>query len=176
MILTGAAIARAVATGELVIDFYDPKNINPNSYNVHLSSILLAYDNEHSEVPVEQIIPSDGLVLAPRRLYLGATVERFGGPGHVTCLISRSSVARLGLFVQLNADMGNTGAVHSWTLELMAVQPIRVYPNMRVAQITFWRTQGLITQYVGEYSEYDTPRQCRYSPYEMTHNLEEAAS
>lgn len=160
-----------------MIDPYDSININPNSYNVHLDSMLLAYDNEHSEVPVKQIIPSDGIVLAPRRLYLGATVERFGGPEHVTCLISRSSVARLGLFVQLNADMGNTGAVHSWTLELLAVQPIRVYPNMSVAQIMFWRTRGPITQYVGEYSDYDTPKQCLYSPCEMTtHNLEEEAA
>jgi len=163
VILTGAAIRSSVGEGQLTIDPFDERHINPNSYNVHLAEELLVREElgEDSDLrPVK--IPSDGYLLHPRTLCLGATVERFGGNEHVTCLISRSSVARLGLFVQLNADMGNVGAVHAWTLELYAVQPIILYPFMKIAQIMFWRPLGDRVLYEGEYAYHDSPRPCRY--------------
>lgn len=52
-------------------------------------------------------------------------------------LIGRSSTGRLGLFLQVSADLGHTGAEHKWTLELVAAKPIKIYPNMIIGQISF---------------------------------------
>ena len=60
----------------------------------------------------------------------------------VPSLIGKSSLGRLGLFLQITADLGNLGAIHKWTLELKAVQPVKIYPLMRIGQVTFWDTQG----------------------------------
>ncbi|MFF4506533.1 deoxycytidine deaminase [Streptomyces sp. NPDC001401] len=164
VILTGAAIRGSVADGSLAIEPFDDRHINPNSYNVHLSERLLQRDEWSPDSEFRTItIPPHGHLLRPHTLCLGSTVERFGGNGHVTCLISRSSVGRLGLFVQLNADMGNIGAIHAWTLELYAVQPIVLYPFMRVAQVMFWHPTGDRDLYQGEYANHDAPRPCRYS-------------
>ena len=34
---------------------------------------------------------------------------------------------------------------------LHAVQPLRVYPGMRIGQVTFWKTFGDINLYSGKY-------------------------
>jgi dCTP deaminase len=167
LILTGPAIAKAVAEGELVIEPFSAGHVNPNSYNVHLGDVLLV-PRDNAEVTDRVLIPPTGVVLAPKRLYLASTVERFGGRRHVTCLISRSSMGRLGLFAQLNADMGNTGAVHAWTLELFAVQPLRIFRGMRIAQIMFWRTRGELRAYPGAYANFNEPHECRYAVTELS--------
>src|SRR5205823_12276552 len=41
MILTGPAIHREQRRGTLNIEPFDPKHLNPNSYNFHLHSVLL---------------------------------------------------------------------------------------------------------------------------------------
>ncbi|WP_405809286.1 MULTISPECIES: dCTP deaminase domain-containing protein [unclassified Streptomyces] len=177
VILTGAAIGELVANGQLIMDPFDERHINPNSYNVHLANELLLREYGSASPDFRKVkIPADGYILRPRTLCLGATAERFGGDGHVTCLISRSSAARLGLFVQLNADMGNLGAIHAWTLELYAVQPLVLYPFMRIAQVMFWHPTGDRTLYRGDYAKHDGPRPCGYPVGQMVvHDDEQAA-
>lgn len=38
--LTGEAIRQAIQSGEIIIDPYDPKNINPNSYNLKIGNTI----------------------------------------------------------------------------------------------------------------------------------------
>ena len=42
----------------------------------------------------------------------------------------RSSVGRLGLFVHVTAGFGDVGFCGYWTLEMFAVQPVRIYPGV----------------------------------------------
>ena len=77
----------------------------------------------------------------------------------VPSLIGKSSLGRLGLFLQITADLGNLGAIHKWTLELKAVQPVKIYPLMRIGQVTFWDTQGdKNMRYDGKYAGFSSAK------------------
>jgi dCTP deaminase len=139
MILTGPAIKSAVGSGRLCISPFDARDVNPNSYNYHLADSLLVLSR--SGKPIRTIVLSPGgYILQPRTVYLGATFERIGGDHYVTVLLGRSSVARLGIFLNITADLGHLGSCSHWTLELTVVQPVRVYPRMRIGQVSFWLT------------------------------------
>lgn len=79
MILSGKEIEKHMGK-EIVIEPYDPKRLNPNSYNLSLHHELLVYENRQLDMkmpnPVKKlIIPKDGLLLEPGRLYLGRTTN-----------------------------------------------------------------------------------------------------
>ena len=47
-------------------------------------------------------------------------------------LEGRSSIGRLGLFIHVTAGYGDVGFKGYWTLEIVAVEPVRIYPNMEM--------------------------------------------
>ncbi|WP_327591362.1 hypothetical protein OHA25_60535 (plasmid) [Nonomuraea sp. NBC_00507] len=160
MILTGPEIARRRELGEITLEPFRDDFVNPCSFNYRLGPTLRTHDSTvidpREPHPLrELVIPEDGIVLQPRRIYLGTTVERIGGTDTVPTLIGRSSVGRLGVFVQFAADLGNTGAAHHWTLEIEVVQPVRVYAGMVIGQISFWTTTGDISLYRGHFGRFD---------------------
>lgn len=151
MILTGSAIREQLGTN-IVIDPFDERQLNPNSYNLRLHDELLVYE----EIVLDMrrpnrfrryLIPPEGLVLQPRQLYLGRTVERTETRNLVPMLEGRSSVGRLGLFVHVTAGFGDVGFCGYWTLEMFAVHPIRIYPGVPICQIFYHTVEGEITEY-----------------------------
>ncbi|MDY7226303.1 dCTP deaminase [Hyalangium rubrum] len=148
MILTGPEIARAVGEGRIDLEPFEPDRLNPNSYNYRLGPELVEIHNDVIDLRGEQHtvrtrIPPEGFLLQPRRIYLGTTLEVIGSDTYVPSLIGRSSLGRLGLFLQITADLGHLGTRHSWTLELKVVQPLIVYAGMRIGQVSFWKPEGL---------------------------------
>jgi len=148
MILTGSSIVDEVKNGTITIKPFAKDLVNPNSYNYRLGDELLVLDDEILDVrksPTTKriIIPEEGYVLQPGKVYLGHTYETIGSSDYVPSLIGRSSLGRLGLFLQITADLGHIGTGHKWTLELKVVQPLRVYPGMRIGQVSFWKPDGL---------------------------------
>ncbi len=98
-----------------MIDPYDEKLINPNSYNLRLHNELLTYTDEildmKKQLNTEKIIiPDDGHVLHPGKLYLGRTYEKTSTNSFVPMLEGRSSVGRLGLFIHVTAGFGDIWA------------------------------------------------------------------
>jgi dCTP deaminase len=59
----------------------------------------------------------------------------------------RSSIGRLGLFVHVTAGFGDVGFCGFWTLEMFAVQPVKIYPGVPICQIFFHQIVGDITEY-----------------------------
>ncbi|MGW8378034.1 deoxycytidine deaminase [Streptomyces sp. ODS28] len=161
MILTGSAIGQAVQSGDIVIDPFDESRVNPNSYNYRLGSEIHRIDGERRDGPGgsrEALTPVDGrFLLRKGEFYLGHTLERIGSTRYVTSLIGRSSIGRLGLFVQLSADLGHLGAVHRWTLELLPAMDIYVYPGQILGQVSFWEVTGDPLAYEGWYGQHDRP-------------------
>lgn len=160
MILTGSEIASRVAAGEITISPFIAANVNPNSYNFSLSPELRVYDDGVIDVKEEKpsqtiTIPADGYVLEPRRLYLASTMEIMGSKKFVPTYAARSSVARLGMFINLSASLGDIGFIGRWTLQLFTLHRIRVYPGMRIGQMMFWHVQGRIDLYEGKYQGAD---------------------
>ena len=146
MILSGKEIARHMGK-DIFIEPYDPRRLNPNSYNLTLHNELLVYENRlldmKMENPVEQLtIPEEGLVLQQDRLYLGRTQEFTRTENFVPMQEGRSSVGRLGLFIHVTAGFGDVGFAGYWTLEIFCVQPIRIYPGVEICQIYYHDIRG----------------------------------
>ena len=95
-------------------------------------------------------IPPEGFVLHPNQLYLGRTVERTETHNLVPMIEGRSSVGRLGLFVHVTAGFGDVGFCGYWTLEMFAVQPVRIYPGVPICQIFYHQIVGDITEYASD--------------------------
>ena len=147
MILSGKEIKKQVKDGSIAIDPFTDEQINPNSYNLRLHPDLLIYDNDildmrekNSASPL--VIPEDGLLLEPHKLYLGRTVERTSTDKYVPMLEGRSSVGRLGLFIHITAGFGDIGFDGFWTLEIFCVQPIRIYSGLEICQIFYHTIDG----------------------------------
>ncbi|OMF59907.1 dCTP deaminase [Paenibacillus sp. FSL R5-0766] len=160
MILTGSEIRKMIKKNKIDIIPFNEKHLNPNSYNYRLGDFYREVTvNEEGETITSEIkhIKEDGIVLMPNRLYLATTNEIIGSSHYVTSLIGRSSLGRLGLFLQCSADLGNLGESHKWTLELKCVQPIKIYPSMIIGQVSFWEPQGDISLYQGSYTHFNTP-------------------
>ena len=153
MILTGKEIAEQKKKGNIIISPWDDKNINPNSYNLHLHDELVIYNRDLLDMkwdnPYTTIkIPETGYILKPGQLYLARTEEYTETTGNlVPMLEGRSSIGRLGLFVHVTAGFGDTGFRGYWTLEMHCVKPIRIYPHIGICQIYYHTTKGEITEY-----------------------------
>jgi dCTP deaminase len=158
VILTGAFIDEEVRSGRIVIDPYDPEAVNPNSYNYRLGERIKRYD-EASRLFADVLLPSEGYVLRPHTMYLGHTAEIIGSSHYAMSLIGRSSMGRLGLFLQVSADLGHTSSCHRWTLEIVAARPIRIYPGMTIGQVSFWRNAGRIAPTPAHYAEFSDARE-----------------
>ena len=146
MILSGQEIKKHMGK-EIIIEPFDETRINPNSYNLSLAGELLVYDNHVLDMkepnPVSRIIiPEDGLLLEPNRLYLGRTNEYTSTSRYVPMLEGRSSTGRLGLFIHVTAGFGDIGFSGYWTLEIFCVQPVRIYPNVEICQIYYHDIDG----------------------------------
>lgn len=102
-------------------------------------------------------IPPEGLILKPWQLYLGSSVERTETRGFVPQIETRSSVARLGITAHLSAGVGETGFRGTFTLEIVAFEPVRVYANVRICQILYSRLDGREVAYTGKYFEQSGP-------------------
>ncbi len=146
MILSGKEILKNIGK-EIIIDPFDKKRINPNSYNLSLYKELLVYENVVLDMKTKNttskiIIPEDGLLLEPNKLYLGRTNEFTSTDKYVPMLEGRSSTGRLGLFIHVTAGFGDIGFAGYWTLEIFCVQPVKIYPNVEICQIYYHNING----------------------------------
>ncbi|NOR61555.1 MAG: dCTP deaminase [Rhodobacteraceae bacterium] len=156
MILTGNEITNQVRNGNIVISPFSEDRVNPNSYNFTLADKLDVYEEGEIDVrkqkPTRRIhIGPEGYVLTPGRLYLASTVEVLGSDSFVPTYAARSSVARLGMFINLSAPLGDIGFIGCWTLQLLAMNSIRLYAGMPIGQMMFWQVKGNIDLYDGKY-------------------------
>lgn len=181
----GIAVIRTPPEPEIDIVPFRPDNVGPNSVDVRLSETLLVYRvarprslwdrirwafgwrpclDALSKNATERIeIPPDGYVLRPGVLYLGSTIEKTTCANCVPWLDGRSSVGRLGIQIHMTAGRGDDGFGEletqgcSWTLEITCVHPVRIYPGMRIGQLTFLKLIGQRKPYRGRYSHQSGP-------------------
>ena len=154
MLLSGDEILRR-QSHSLSIEPFDPERLNPNSYNLSLHDELLIYEevvldaaspNRYRRIS----IPKDGFTLQPNMLYLGRTAEYTETHDVVPMIQGRSSLGRLGLFINPGGSLGDTGYCGTWTLEMHCVQPVRIYPGMEIAQIYYMQLEGECKEYSSE--------------------------
>lgn len=180
MILTGTEIAEARRRGDLVIEPFKIEQLNPNSYNLRLDSLLKVYTPDHTPDVSEYIktqtplpaaeldckkealtfcfeIPPEGYVLHPGKLYLGSTIEWTESSVYVPFIDGRSSFARLGLSMHQTGGFGDLGFKGQWTIEMSCVEPVRIYAHIAICQIQFQVPHGQTTL------QYDTQKSSKYT-------------
>lgn len=146
MILSGLEIKNRIG-GDIIIDPFDEKQINPNSYNLKLHDELLIYKDDVLDIKKRNDfeiikIPPDGLKISPGKLYLGRSLEHTETKNLVPMLEGRSSLGRLGVFIHVTAGFGDVGFKGFWTLEIHCIQPIIIYPYIEVCQIYYHTIEG----------------------------------
>lgn len=151
MILSGKEIKRRLGS-DIFIEPFNEKQLGPNSYNLRLHNELLVYDIPILDMKKKNdvtslIIPKEGLLLQPGRLYLGRTIEYTKTNSCVPMLEGRSSIGRLGLFIHITAGFGDVGFSGFWTLEIFCVQPIVIYPEVEICQIFYHTIEGDYVHY-----------------------------
>lgn len=156
MILTGTEIVRETEAGRIHLIPLVTSQVTSNSYDLRLGSELLFYTDEVLDTRkapkfrIEKIGP-EGHLLEKGSFCLGASVEIVGSNHYVPIIHAKSGIARMGLFVHCTADLIDIGSKGNITFQLYATLPIRIYPNMLLAQVSFWVPKGEIVLYDGKY-------------------------
>ena len=152
MILSDTAIVHAIRNGSIVIQPFDDTALGGNSYDVHLSQYGATYGSAvHLDAKREHelthfTVEESGTILRPGVLYLASTVEYTETHEHVPYLDGKSSIGRLGIAIHATAGRGDVGFCGHWTLEISVVQPVIVYPNMPIGQLTFHTVEGAVSR------------------------------
>lgn len=160
--LTAHAIDQAVAKGDIYISEYDPKNLNPNSYNIKTGETVTVYQNiqaidlknpnTYKQTETFDIDELKGFTLRPGLVYLVPTHETIGALKYIPMITGRSSMGRLGISVHQEAGFGDIGYQGIWTMQLKVTYPTIIYPNMPIAQVYFFTPCGKISaMYNGRY-------------------------
>ncbi|RKD20135.1 deoxycytidine triphosphate deaminase [Pelobium manganitolerans] len=147
MILSDQNILKEIEAGTIVIEPFKRECLGTNSYDVHLGKYLACYTNRELDArkhnTIEHFeIPKEGFVLQPNTLYLGVTLEYTETHKHVPFLEGKSSTGRLGIDIHATAGKGDVGFCNTWTLEISATQPVRIYAGMPIGQLIYFMVEG----------------------------------
>jgi dCTP deaminase len=158
MILTGKEILKELHHKRVTIQPFNAEQLNPNSYNYRISDYIAIpeFDTKTNQTIYTTIaIPKGGYILEPGCTYLSHTYEKLGSDKYAMSLIGRSSLGRLGLFLQVSADLGHTRSMHHWTLEIVSCKRFVIYPRMIIGQISFWENYGTYYDSCIRYNKFD---------------------
>jgi dCTP deaminase len=151
VILSDRSLREAIAAGQIVIEPFEPDNIQPSSIDIrvdryfrvfrnHTSRVIDVKENQEDLTELVEISEDDCFILHPGEFVLGATAERLSVPNDLVARIEgKSSLGRLGLLIHSTAGFIDPGFDGHITLELANVAnlPITIYPNMKIGQISF---------------------------------------
>jgi len=150
MFLSDKDIHAAVKNGEITLEPFDPKRLQPATYDIRLGNTFIINDAHSTKAidPVKGIFPktqnievADGeeFVLHPGVSILGYSKEKFGSENYLIEVNGKSSLARIGLIVHNSASIVNPGHFLNIALELCNLNnvPIVLRPGMEIAQLSF---------------------------------------
>ena len=156
MILTGMKIREEFECGGLMIKPFDEAQLSTNSYDLRLGREYLKYgegiiDPKCLHEHTINEIPTSGLIMEAGDFLLANSFEIIGSDKFVPIIHAKSGTARAGLFIHITADLIDIGSVGTVTFQLYATLPITIYPEMLLAQVSFWQPLGDIALYRGKY-------------------------
>lgn len=150
MFLSDVDIHAEVKKGNITLEPFDKKRLQPATYDIRLGNTFIVND-AHSTKAIDpgkgvyphtqQVEVKDGgeFVLHPGVSILGYSKERFGSEHYLIEVNGKSSLARIGLIVHNSASIVNPGHYLNIALELCNLNnvPIVLRPGMEIAQLTF---------------------------------------
>ena len=174
MVLSDIDIKKNIKNGSITIDPFDIKCIQPASYDMHLASKFIIFENHTKEyIDVKSKddigtmidISNNGFfIIHPREFALGATIEYVKIPQFLVARIEgKSSLGRIGLVIHATAGYVDPGFEGTLTLEITNLSnlPIKIYPHMKIAQLAF---HMMTTNSFKSYGEYGNKYQGQTDP------------
>lgn len=131
-VLSGNQIKEYIRKGLISINPYNPDRVQPNTYDVGLSTKL--YDEQGNLVR-----DTKPIIIKPKEFLLGYTPEYFKFSKEVAGILhTRSSIGRMGLFSN-NAGLIDAGWEGQITYELFNASDnvVVLDPNEPIAQVSF---------------------------------------
>ena len=140
-----------MAEGRIGIAPIEPDQIQPASVDLRLGRTFRVLQNHSVEsidpyatqpnLTSEVVVPEgQPFFLHPGEFVLGTTVERISLPDDLVARVDgKSSLGRWGLLIHATAGFVDCGFSGEVTLELsnVATLPVKLWPGMRVGQISF---------------------------------------
>jgi dCTP deaminase len=150
-VLSDGTIRALVESRRIVIEPWDPANVQPASVDLRLGDSFRVFHNHRiaaidlREPPTNlteevTVAPDEAFVIHPGEFVLGRTQEWVELPEDVVARIEgKSSLGRLGLIVHATAGFCDPGWRGTLTLELnnLTRVPIKLYPGLLIAQLSF---------------------------------------
>jgi len=178
MIISGETLKEEIEKGKFVIKDIDDKQIQPASIDLRLAEDFLVVD-EHNHGTIEldsevkyKKIKGKHVIVPPKSFILAKTLEYMEIPlDHTAFVEGRSSIGRLGLFIQ-NAGFIDPGFKGTITLELFNAcnVPIKLEAGRRICQLVVFNLDKEIKEgYKGKYlgqtevtgSKIDQDQECK---------------
>ncbi|HYH59991.1 MAG TPA: dCTP deaminase [Thermoleophilaceae bacterium] len=182
MVLSDRTIRQEIEAGRIVIDPFEPSNVQPSSVDVRVDRLFRVFQNHRRGIidvreqmeDLTELVTTDGdepFILHPGEFVLGQTLERVTLPDDLVArLEGKSSLGRLGLLIHSTAGFVDSGFSGNLTLELSNVAnlPITIYHGMPIGQISFMRMDGPVERPYGsgdagsKYQGQDEPTPSRF--------------
>ena len=163
MILTGLEIDKNVNAWNIKISDYKKENITTNSYDITLWNKLIKYksspldpkkDNKYEIIEIW----TDWFLLERGSFYLASSNEKIWSDKFVPILHNKSWIARLWLFIHITSDLIDIWSYWNLTLQLFATLPVKIYPWIKIAQVSFWVPKWDIVLYKWKYMNSSGPQ------------------
>lgn len=149
--LSDRSLKDELAAGRIVIEPFDPADLQPASIDVHLGDGFRVFRNSRypfidpsvEQPELTELITAtiaEPFVLHPGEFVLATTLERVTLPHNILGrLEGKSTLGRIGLLIHSTAGYVDPGWVGHLTLELSNVAnlPILLTPGMKIGQIAF---------------------------------------
>ena len=155
--LTNDEIKRQIELGNIKItNLSDEALTKPNSVTISMGNILYTYeddtivDSKKSKDYMNQIInneptdlekiiiPSDGLLLKPGKVYLVKSQQKITTKGYVPVFFGRHSLSKLGVSVDHNSSYKEDYYNDNIIFSIVCTKPTIVYPYIEIANLTFF--------------------------------------
>lgn len=150
MFLSDKDIQTEIRAGNITLEPFDKKRLQPATYDIRLGNTFIVNDPHTTTAidPSRGVYPNthaieveDGgeFVLHPGVSILGYSKEFFGSDVYLIEVNGKSSLARIGLIVHNSASIVNPGHYLNIALELCNLNnvPIILRPGMEIAQLSF---------------------------------------
>lgn len=147
----------------IIINF-DPRNVQPCSYDIRLSNQLISmkaisndahidpmYRSAHNVVS-DTFVMNGEYLLKPGEFVLGSTYERVQIPDNVAVRFEgKSSLGRMGLMTHVTAGFIDPGFQGNITVEIKNIGNVSVIlrPYMRIGQLCFYTLPESVEQPYG---------------------------
>ena len=165
--LTTEEIKKQIKNGNIEITNMKKDALRkPNSCTLTIDNVLYTYDyqivdtknvNKYlKEIESGEIknlrkieIPKKGLLLEPHKVYLAKTREKVKTNGYVPILNGKNSLSLLGLSIELNSGYGEDHFDDYFMLSIVATNPIIIYSDIEIGNLTFYRSLDEVDNTVG---------------------------